>query len=179
MFEFLIILLPLAFVIGNPFYRTYFLRKLTKRNYAIIYFKIGKQLIATIKNMDKDILRYKDGIFIFLNGQTYYKTNSEKKIIKINPSKIYFQSGIPTIFFDINSMTPLSLHKTSNINPYHIQNLISKELSITEAEALKMSQSSLSKMMKIILIIAIISVALSGISLLMLMNATKGVIVHV
>ena len=115
--------LPLGAILGwmfmDPFMRCKIMRKMTKgrKNYGIVNF-VGKsnKIITRIKNFDEDLIWIKNKCWALTKEGIYeIDKNGEQATDKqaLDPdSFVTVTESVPTMFIDINSIQPLTLHET-------------------------------------------------------------------
>ena len=115
--------LPLGAILGwmfmDPFMRCKIMRKMTKgrKNFGIVNF-VGKsnKIITKIKNFDEDLIWIKNKCWAMTKEGIYeIDKNGEQATDKqaLDPdSFVTVTESVPTMFIDINSIQPLTLHET-------------------------------------------------------------------
>lgn len=161
-------------------------RRMTGKNYGIVYFKThGKSLYPIVKDFDNDVIETRGGKWVIQKDKIYLVTgdpkmnNTEKNKdksspikkteIQINEEDIKILNGVPVIYLDLNDMIPLKFSNDPEIEgysrvPQHIEAVLSKEIAAAEAESLYSQKNKLTLLIALVLIVAIIGVALSAIA---------------
>lgn len=122
-----ILFLPIGIFFGylftNPFIRCKILRKLTKKDYGIVFF-IGKgnRLFTKTINFTRDILTFKDGIWVLEKNRIYQFAENPDTSKIIDPDAIHLiVDTVPVIFLDLNKRRILTFQKEeSDVHPTEI-----------------------------------------------------------
>jgi len=105
--------LPFGVFIGKFFLdqksRGLMLRKLTKKNIGLINFvSKGRRIKSILRNIDDDIVWIGSKLWHISGDNIYwYSENESTKKVDLDPKMIYDSNGLPTIYFDLDSITPL------------------------------------------------------------------------
>jgi len=151
-------------------FRAKILRALTKKPYGVAYFKVGKQLYPRLIRLDRDSIRFGNGIWIIDHSKVYIENSEIKPEKPEKPGKqlpeidsrtgqpirrefnmvdfYNYSQGIPVIFFDYNDMVALKLEGDKfegTRNPFVVEATIDKELSASEAEMMRKTKSKVIK----------------------------------
>ena len=165
--------IPLGILIGAMFsggIRIKILRRLTKRNYGIIKFIHSNRLIKpVITNLDKDIVRFADGVYIIDKQSIKREGEEEPSTHNIEEHKIKFEEGIPTIYYDIGDIMPIDFEshheKTPETDKFRLPTQVSatlnKEIAVEKAKVMKAFKSRQDMMMMAILCLLVLSVYFS------------------
>lgn len=146
--------MPLGFIFLEPRQRCKMLRQMTKKNFGIVTIVKGKELYSQMKNFDRDTLEIGNGWYHLERGRIY---QDKGVVTQLNdPDKIKFMGGIPTIFLDLDTITPLSFHKDKlKINPQEVSAPMKSELAIKKLELMKHLISTGGKLAIIVVIVGL------------------------
>lgn len=122
-----------AFIFGkwaDPIFRCKMLRQLTKKNYMVIAIvqKDGRTISQRVVNAEKDVAIVNNALWVILGGRVYRrdKTGSSKKKdilnafekgtkeeadFQIKADNIVFEEGVPTVYLDSDTITPLDFYR--------------------------------------------------------------------
>lgn len=128
MFEIMILLglllfLPVGMLIGwgmlDPYMRCRLMRKMTKKNYGVIGFvSKGKRMVTHIKNFDDALLWVKNKCWAVKKSRIVEVDKYGERISEgtnIDPDDFIIMSDtVPMLFIDVDNMTPLTLHETTD-----------------------------------------------------------------
>ncbi len=165
--------IPLGVLIGAMFsggVRIKILRRLTKRNYGIIKFIHSNRLIKpVITNLDKDIVRFADGVYIIDKQSIKREGEEEPSTHNIEEHKIKFEEGIPTIYYDIGDIMPIDFEshheKTPETDKFRLPTQVSatlnKEIAVEKAKVMRAFKSRQDMMMMVILVLLVLSLYFS------------------
>lgn len=160
---------PLAMILSSDVLKAKTLTKLTKKQHGIYNFRVNKkQLMPVVKRFTEDRIKVKDKLYSIENGSIYEMTTEGTKGKEIKPAEVNFKSGVPVIYFDLDSMMPLVL-----VNPKEIQNLpsidtervslvLNKERMIDELETMKLGKQDMMKLIKIGVIMSALAMGVSA-----------------
>lgn len=111
----------LTFLFIEPFNRVNILRKLTKKNYGIIFLiGRGKQITTLIRNLDDDTIWIDNNVWVIEPNKIYRKDNNTN-INAIDSKHIHIISGVPIVFLSLDSMKPLDFFTSeSEVKPEEI-----------------------------------------------------------
>lgn len=127
---------------------------ITKKNYGVVVIVAGKTMIDMIKNLDKDYIKINDIIYIIQKSRIYYNDGVTSQPIDANAVK--FSAGIPFIYLDVNSLTPLSFEKDDlNITPEEISAPLKAYAILVEAEFMQYKKRLTLSVLGIILLITL------------------------
>jgi len=106
-----IIFIPIGVMIGAMFsgaMRIKIMRRLTGRNYGVVKFIHSSRLIKpVIANLDNDIIKFSNGIYMVDKNNIKREGESAHSSDFIEDSKIKFEEGVPTIYYDIEDIIPV------------------------------------------------------------------------
>jgi heme/copper-type cytochrome/quinol oxidase subunit 2 len=164
--------LPFGVLIGALFigsFRVKLLRRMTRRNYGVIKFIHSNRLIKpVIANLDQDIVRFADGIYIIDKHSIKREGEEEPSNHKIEEHKIKFEEGIPTIYYDIGDIMPVDFQgqeKTPETErfrlPTQVSATLNKEIAVEKAKVMKAFKRTQDMMMLAILCLLVLSVYFS------------------
>lgn len=128
-------------------FRIKLLRKLTKKNLGFIKFLFDNRVLkAIVTDLDHDIVRFHEGIYIINKGKIFRETSEgiagQKEIENV---KVHFEEGIPVIYFDIEDTIPIDLKKENSYekfrSPTHIAATLNKEIAVEKARVMKAFKS--------------------------------------
>jgi len=159
----------IGIMIGLPVFnitiRARLLRLITKRNYGIVTMRMkGRTLFRTLKNLDKDLLHFRKGVYLLLNSSIYkVAEDGIKPHQSIEPSKVHFSATVPEIFLDVEDLAPLELARQKLVdkatqNPTELEAVMSKEIALNDAENLRNKKDKLQKMIVISIIVSVICI---------------------
>ena len=169
--------IPIGVLIGaitSSSMRVKMMRRFTGKNYGIVKFIHSNRLIKpVIANVDADIIRFSGGIY-YLDKQSIKQEGSESLSDGIiHESKIKFEEGIPTIYYDITDIAPVDFATTvkkredeSNKDdkfrlPTQVSATLNKEIAVEKAKIMKSFKSQQSLMLLLILALVGINIFLS------------------
>ena len=151
--------LPIGMFFGI-FFRTesrvWLLRKFSGKNYGFVRFVEGKTIRRVIKNIDDDLIKIGDSIYI-IRRDKIYNEKEPGNFKTITDKEIKFEAGVPTIHFDINDMLPLDFHPTPKGSqdsyrvPAQAGATLNKEIAVEKAKAV----SSVGKKLNMAMIVII------------------------
>lgn len=152
--------LPIGIVVGGALVdkhlRCKVLKGMTKKNLGIVYFLSGSEYVSMIKNFDNDTIETKTKLFYLRKGKIYNEKDEAQSIIE--PDKIKFQSGVPTMFFDVNNALPMSFHKEkTEIDPAVIAAITKAHIIIKEAESIGASKKQMA--ISVLVLVGIVGAA--------------------
>jgi len=137
-----------------------FMRKMLKRPYGIVYFKLKKTLYPKIMDFSKDSATVNGGFYILEKDSIVIQKDGTKKNYKIEDFQSW-NEGYPILFFDVNDCIPLRFEhdldrgEVTRPHPQAIQAIIKKELQAAEAEIMRKQRSVLFRIMVVVLIAAV------------------------
>ena len=141
---------------------------MTKRNYGIIKFIHSNRLIKpVIANLDKDIIRFADGIYIIDKQSIKREGETEPSTHIVEEHKIKFEEGIPTIYYDIGDIMPLDFENAQDRTspetekfrlPTQVSATLNKEIAVEKAKVMKAFKTRQDLMMIVILVLLVVSV---------------------
>lgn len=104
----------LGFIFIDPWYRCKIMRKMTKRNYGIVFFvSKANKIVSKIKDFDAGLIWKKNECWILTKGAVYQLSKDSDQLVekgKIESDKIVsLVETVPVLFVDLDSMEPLSL----------------------------------------------------------------------
>jgi len=151
--------LPIGLFFGL-FFRTetkvWLLRKFSGKNYGFVRFVEGKTIRKVVKNLDNDLIKIGDSIYI-MRRDKIYNEKEPGNFKTITDKEIKFEAGVPTIHFDINDMLPLDFHATAkgSQDSYRIPSqagaTLSKEIAVEKAKAIMSTKRTLNMVVIILL----------------------------
>ncbi|MEM7819934.1 MAG: hypothetical protein QXD48_03850 [Candidatus Aenigmatarchaeota archaeon] len=152
----------LGYFVSTPYQRAKLKRRITKKNFGVVHIiSRGKNILTFVKNFDNDIIWIKDNIYV-LKPDRIYKYNDEKNYQKIEPEYIYYNSGVPTIFFDVDNFKPLSfIREESRVSSQELGASCKAWIILEEAKALRWKKTQ-QVLILIILVCVVISAFASG-----------------
>lgn len=106
---------PVGFIFGillcSPYKRAWMLRKLSRgANYGVVHFVgHGRNILTVIKNLNYDTIWLNDEVFI-VEPNRIYRMNDEDHAEPIKPKHVFYESGVPVIFFDIDNYLPMTFY---------------------------------------------------------------------
>jgi len=148
--------LPLGAVAGwlffNPFMRAKLMRYATKRNYGVVHLvSRGRNILTQAKDLNQSVLLLKGRLWVIMNNRIYSENCELNDFREIETKHLRSYSGVPIVFLDIDTMTPLSFEKeTTKITPEEMGSLTQAYINNQRAKDL-----FLNKTMKLLLVIAI------------------------
>ena len=163
---------PIGMILGamtSGAMRIKMMRKLTGRNYGVIKFIHSNRLIKpVIANLDQDIIQFSGGVY-FLDKQAIKREGKDELSNGIiHESKIKFEEGIPTVFYDITDIMPVNFEsaiprdETTDDDKFRLPTQVSatlnKEIAVEKAKIMKSFKSQQSLMLVIILALVAINV---------------------
>lgn len=128
-------------------FRIKLLRKLTKKNLGFIKFLFDNRVLkAIVTDLDHDIVRFHEGIYIIDKGKIFRETSEgvsgQQEIENV---KVHFEEGIPVIYFDVEDTIPIDLKKENSYekfrSPTHISATLNKEIAVEKARVMKAFKS--------------------------------------
>lgn len=161
------IFLPIGLLVGLLLFSNWkikLLRKMTRKNFGIMKFIFPKNIIKPIVvDFDKDIIRFKKGTYFIEDSAIKIEKETEPaKEIPIKEENLFFEEGIPTIYFDVNDCAPVTFTNEKTEIKYRLPTRISatldKEIAIEKARAMKAFASKQNIML-------IVLIAMAGLSL--------------
>lgn len=170
-----VIFLPIGFGIAMLLlsnFRIKLLRKITKKNLGFAKFIFGGQIIKpVIADLDKDTIKFEEGIYLTEKGEIRKSTSESVAGDKtITKQKVFFEEGIPTIYFDTDDLLPVEWSKKKIEDekpdkhrfrsPKHISATLNKEIAVEKAKTMKAFKSRENIMVIVILVVSIISIYL-------------------
>lgn len=159
--------IPMGMMLGalffNPYNRCKIWRVLTKKNWGILRLVVDKHTQDIIVNLDNDSLDINSHMFTIQRGRMFYDTGTKlsdgSKVpqqIPITSREIKYSAGVPTIYFDINSITPLVFHDDKiKISPQELSASIKAYVINKEAELMQLKKGVKLSIYGIIIAIAI------------------------
>ena len=73
-----------GYFLFNPFRKVQLMRRVLRKNYGIIHFKYGKDLLPIVKNLEGDVIKAFKGIWIIEQGKIYHQVDSEKSGVRFD-----------------------------------------------------------------------------------------------
>lgn len=142
------IFIPIGIAIGAIFssnLRVKLLRAILKKNIGFVKFVMsGKIIKPVLVNLDNDIIRFGDGIYIinkdWIKRETFGQEGYSHK--KIDQEMIKYEEGIPTIYFDVDDIMPIDfdISNKNTIEKYRIPSQVSatlnKEIAVEKAKVM-------------------------------------------
>ena len=113
----------IGMMLGNPYIRCRILRKMRKRDYAIVNFiqKDGRHIDTKIKNLEEDVVIHGSRLWIIQRRKIYSVDADGSKVFqaKIDPEGVYTIADVPVVFLDVENMFPVTFHREEqeNIDP--------------------------------------------------------------
>lgn len=137
------LVLPIAILLGNKKRVCLILRMVTGKNWGLIRLMNGQiEEKEKIKSMDKDYLEIDDNIYIIQSGRIYLDGNPDDLGTPIKDSHIKMSSGIPILYLDRKSITPLTFFKDENsMSPQMVSSVLKANAIDREAELLTIRKS--------------------------------------
>jgi hypothetical protein len=176
----------LGFAIGrvafDPFQKTKFLRKIKRKPLGIAFFFTGNELFYKIIDLSKDVVKLKQGVFLNIPETNYVLKDFIKEKIEGKPvqeliKQLYYKDGVPCVFYDFRSITPVvfekTLDKTFFALPEQVQAILQKEIVLSEAEILNLQKKKITNLLYIILFVSAITLAISFISFSEIQNVSR------
>ena len=161
--------LPLGAVFGWLFGDKYqyvkTLRMITHKDYGLIYMvrKDGRQISHFIKNLSNAVIEWKSEIWHIRRDRIY--NDSGEINYKIADKQIKHEVGIPVLFLDSESFTPLDLYQDKmTFSPKDITPPLRSWLVTKELEAIGGIKKQLMLFVMITLIVACVSAGLGWIN---------------
>jgi hypothetical protein len=188
--EILYILTIFAVVVGfavgriafDPFQKVKFLRKIKRKPLGIAFFFTGNELFYKIVDLSKDVIKLKEGVFLNIPEMNYVLKDFIKEKIEGKPTQelikqLYYKDGVPCVFYDFRSITPVvfekTLDKTFFALPEQVQAILQKEIVLSEAEILNLQKKKITNLLYIILFVSVITLAISFISFNEIQNVSR------
>ncbi len=115
--------MPIGFLLGwlimDPFMRATIIRKLTRRNFGILFLvSRGKQVIPLIKDLNGSLIWHDRKVWVITPSRIYTLRKSADGDFAIKSEDIYLVGGVPTMFIDFDTMKPIGFFKDqSEIKP--------------------------------------------------------------
>jgi hypothetical protein len=145
-----LLFIPIGAMVGVMFsgnFRVKILKRLTRRNYGYVRFLSSNRLIKTVvANLDKDVVKFGDGIYLIDKQSIKREGEDTPSSDVIDESKIKFEEGISTIYYDIDDIMPIDFD-TSRKNPLaqedkfrlptQVSATLNKEIAVEKAKAMK------------------------------------------
>jgi hypothetical protein len=145
-----LLFVPIGAMVGVMFsgnFRVKILKRLTRRNYGYVRFLSSNRLIKTVvANLDKDVVKFGDGIYLIDKQSIKREGEDTPSSDVIDESKIKFEEGISTIYYDIDDIMPIDFD-TSRKNPLaqedkfrlptQVSATLNKEIAVEKAKAMK------------------------------------------
>jgi hypothetical protein len=166
----------------DPFYKVKFLRKLKRKPLGIAFFFAGNELFYKIIDLSKDVVRVKGGVFLNI-PEFHYVLKQKVEGKEPTPELIqdlHYKDGIPCVFYDFRSLTPLVFEKTLEkadktifALPEQVEAILRKELVLTEAEILNLQKKKITNLLYIILFITAITLAFAFLSYSEIQNVSR------
>lgn len=114
---------PIGFLLGwfvmDPFMRATIFRKLTHRNFGILFLvSRGKQIIPIIKDLNGSLIWHDRKVWVVAPNRIYTFRKSVDGDHPIKSKDVYLFGGVPTMFLDFDTMKPIGFFKDqSEIKP--------------------------------------------------------------
>lgn len=140
------------------------MRKLLRKPYGIVYFKVGRTLYPKVMNLGKDTLTVGEAFFMMNRDKIVVETENIKKTYDLT-KYITWREGFPVIFFDVNDCIPLRFENEPGDNRKHpaaIQAILKKEIQAAEAEIMRKQRSTLQKLITVTLALAALNFIFTG-----------------
>lgn len=142
-----LIFIPIGILIGAIFSsntRIKLLRSITKKNIGYVKFITSKKIIKpVIANLDRDIIRFGEGIYII--NKKFIKRESPDESYSyypIDPERVKYEEGIPVIHFDIDDIMPLDFDYPDKEEqdkfriPSQVSATLNKEIAVEKAKVM-------------------------------------------
>lgn len=142
-----LVFIPIGITIGAIFssnIRIKILRALTKKNIGYVKFITSRKIIKpVIANLDKDIIRFGEGIYIV--NKKFIKRESPDDTYAyypIDPERVKYEEGIPVIYFDIDDIMPLDFDYPDKEEqekfriPSQVSATLNKEIAVEKAKVM-------------------------------------------
>lgn len=171
-----------GFFIFNPNRKLGLIRRLTRKN--IGYLEIILPNKAKYKvNVDFNKSRIKVGnrSWLIEKGKIYrlLGDGSTDTAKPIDPTRLSFDGGLPTLHVDLNDLRPLKFEGDApagvNSDPAEIEAAIETEVLAATLEARKMAKDEIMKKVNMAIVIGIIGIAISAFCIVQIMGVQGGV----
>jgi len=103
-----------GWAMGDKYAFAKFLRSTTKKNFGVIQLveKDGKNIVSFVKNLSADVIEWANG-FWHIDKDRIYNDKGDVNYA-ITSDHLKYIAGVPTLFLDANSFSPLNFWRDPN-----------------------------------------------------------------